>query len=115
MGPDHPQIEIYTESKHGIAFRANLDKMNLNNAKWIVGEDYSAAPTCASCHMSATPKQKVTHDVGMRISWNNRPEISIRPEISDQKLGTSRCQCRLANPPQEHGGCLPQLPQPELY
>ena len=87
MGPDHPQIEIYNESKHGIAFRANLEKMNLNNAKWIVGEDYSAAPTCASCHISATPKQKVTHDVGMRISWNNRPEISIRPEISDQKLG----------------------------
>ncbi|MGH6782479.1 MAG: multiheme c-type cytochrome, partial [Sphingomonadaceae bacterium] len=25
MGPDHPQIEIYTESKHGIQFRANID------------------------------------------------------------------------------------------
>jgi hypothetical protein len=23
----------------------------------------------------------------MRISWNNRPEISVRPEISDKKLG----------------------------
>ena len=54
MGPDHPQIEIYEESKHGIAFHANKHKMNLDSAKWIVGEDYNAAPTCATCHMSAT-------------------------------------------------------------
>lgn len=87
MGPDHPQLEIYNESKHGIAYRANVDKMALDNAKWIVGEDYSAAPTCATCHMSATKDQPVTHDIGMRISWNNRPEISIRPEIADAKLG----------------------------
>lgn len=87
MGPDHPQIEIYNESKHGIAFRANIDKMNLKNAKWIVGEDYSAAPTCATCHMSATKDMPTTHDVGMRISWNNRPAISVRPEVADEKLG----------------------------
>jgi hypothetical protein len=87
MGPDHPQIEIYKESKHGIAFLANMDEMALDSPKWIVGEDYSAAPTCATCHMSATPTQGVTHDVGMRISWNNRPAISIRPEVSDAKMG----------------------------
>jgi formate-dependent nitrite reductase cytochrome c552 subunit len=87
MGPDHPQIEIYNESKHGIAFRANIDKMHMDSDKWIVGEDYSAAPTCATCHMSATPNQEVTHDVGLRISWNNRPPKSIRPEVSDAKMG----------------------------
>jgi hypothetical protein len=87
MGPDHPQIEIYEESKHGIAFHANKDKMNLGNSKWVVGEDYDAAPTCATCHMSATRKQPVTHDVGSRISWNNRPAVSIRPEQSDAKMG----------------------------
>ena len=87
MGPDHPQLEIYNESKHGIAFRANVDKMNMDNPKWVVGEDYSAAPTCATCHMSATRTQPVTHDVGMRISWNNRPVKSIRPEVSDAKMG----------------------------
>ena len=37
--------------------------------------------------MSATRKQDVTHDVGNRISWNNRPPVSIRPEVSDQKYG----------------------------
>ncbi len=87
MGPDHPQLEIFNESKHGIAFHANEDALNLDNPKWILGEDYTAAPTCASCHMSATPNQPVTHDIGMRISWNNRPETSIRPEASDKKLG----------------------------
>jgi len=87
MGPDHPQLEIFNESKHGIAYHANVDKMNMENEKWVVGEDYDAAPNCATCHMSATPKQPVTHDVGMRISWNNRPAISIRPEVSDAKMG----------------------------
>lgn len=87
MGPDHPQIEIYNESKHGIAYYANIDKMALDNAKWIVGEDYNVAPTCATCHMSATRDQPVTHDVGLRISWNNRPAISIRPEVADAKMG----------------------------
>jgi hypothetical protein len=87
MGPDHPQKEIFEESKHGIAFFANQNKMNLDSPKWVLGEDYSAAPTCATCHMSATPNQSVTHDIGMRISWNNRPAISIRPEVSDAKMG----------------------------
>ncbi len=87
LGPDHPQKEIYEESKHGINFFSKIDKMNLDSPKWVVGEDYWAAPTCATCHMSATPQQDVTHDVGMRISWNNRPVMSIRPEVSDAKMG----------------------------
>jgi len=87
LGPDHPQKEIYEESKHGINFFAKIDQMNLDNEKWIVGEDYWAAPTCATCHMSATKAQDVTHDVGMRISWNYRPIMSVRPETSDAKMG----------------------------
>ncbi|WP_420266968.1 multiheme c-type cytochrome [Candidatus Magnetominusculus dajiuhuensis] len=73
MGPDHPQIEIYNESKHGINYYANKDKMNLDSNKWVLGEDYSTAPTCATCHMSATKDMPVTHNVGLRIKWNNRP------------------------------------------
>lgn len=87
MGPDHPQKEIYYESKHGIAFLAYKDRLNMDRPKWIVGEDYFLAPTCATCHMSATKDQPVTHDIGMRISWNNRPAISIRPEVADAKMG----------------------------
>ena len=86
LGPDHPQKEIYEESKHGILFFANMDRMNLRSNKWIVGEDYWSAPTCSTCHMSATKTQAVTHDIGMRISWNNRPPVSVRPETSDAKM-----------------------------
>ncbi|MBF0461797.1 MAG: NapC/NirT family cytochrome c [Magnetococcales bacterium] len=78
MGPDHPQIEVYDESKHGIIYRAKMDEMNLDSAKWVAGVDYSAAPTCATCHISATLKQKVTHDVGERISWTLRPAVSTK-------------------------------------
>ena len=80
MGPDHPQAEIYSESKHGIQFRANIAKMKLDSKSWVVGKDYSAAPTCATCHMSATSSQKVTHDVGDRISFTLRPAVSIKLE-----------------------------------
>lgn len=87
LGPDHPQKEIYDESKHGINFYANVDKMNLDSAKWIAGEDYDAAPTCATCHMSATRNQPITHDVGDRISWTLRPPISEKIDARDEKKG----------------------------
>ncbi|MDA7979360.1 MAG: hypothetical protein MPJ50_11410 [Pirellulales bacterium] len=77
LGPDHPQKEIYEESKHGVAFRDLRDKMNLDSKTWILGEDYAQAPTCATCHMSANSvDRKVTHDPGTRISWTNRPPVS---------------------------------------
>jgi len=87
MGPDHPQIEIFKESKHGINYYANKDKMNLDSPKWIVGEDYFAAPTCATCHMSATDEMPVTHNVGLRIKWNNRPPMIKLAHETDKKWG----------------------------
>ena len=79
MGPDHPQKEIYEESKHGIAYRDLRDEMNLDAEEWVLGEDYSAAPTCATCHMSANTRngRRITHDPGERLSWTNRPPISL--------------------------------------
>ncbi len=76
VGPDHPQIEVYNESKHGIIYRAKVDEMNLESDKWVAGVDYSAAPTCATCHMSRGGDQPKTHNVGERISWTLRPPIS---------------------------------------
>ena len=78
LGPDHPQIEIYQESKHGILWLANKDRLNLDRKSWKPGIDYTAAPSCASCHMGATTNQNVTHDVGERISWTLRPAISTK-------------------------------------
>ncbi|MBI5757642.1 MAG: hydroxylamine oxidoreductase [Planctomycetales bacterium] len=79
LGPDHPQKEVYEESKHGVAYRDLRDKMNLDAHTWILGKDYAAAPTCATCHMSGHSRNdgKVTHDPGERISWTNRPPVSL--------------------------------------
>ena len=52
--------------------------MNLDSPTWVLGKDYSQAPTCATCHMSAnTIDNKITHDPGKRISWTNRPPVSL--------------------------------------
>ena len=83
LGPDHPQAEIYNESKHGIAFHANRDKMALDKDSWVLGKNYSAAPTCATCHlgsyMTTNGASKAnSHDVGERISWTLRPVVSAK-------------------------------------
>ncbi len=80
LGPDHPQREVYEESKHGNAYYTNVNNMNLNADSWVVGIDYNVAPTCATCHMSAAPGVKLTHDVGQRLSWTLRPPISSHKE-----------------------------------
>ncbi|WP_297058321.1 multiheme c-type cytochrome [Thermosulfurimonas sp.] len=88
LGPDHPQKEIYEESKHGIAYLSavrekGLMGMNiLKTGSWVLGKDYYFAPTCSTCHMGAYMKPngsiaRNTHNVGDRISWNLRPPISV--------------------------------------
>lgn len=93
LGPDHPQKEIYEESKHGIAYRAHKDKLNMDKDSWVVGVDYYEAPTCATCHMSATQKQKITHDVGDRISWTLRPPVSKKLAKWDSKRDSMKDVC----------------------
>jgi hypothetical protein len=93
LGPDHPQAEIYDESKHGIAYRTQIDAMALNSDHWVVGVDYTAAPTCSTCHMSATAKQPMTHDVGARISWTLRPVISKKLENWEAKRAAMKEVC----------------------
>lgn len=75
-GPDSPDREVYEASKHGMHFATERDKMNLDSHSWKAGKDYSAAPTCATCHMGAAGKIKATHDVGMRSSWKLNSPVS---------------------------------------
>ena len=93
LGPDHPQMEIYQESKHGILYAANKARLNLNKDSWVVGKDYSTAPTCTTCHMGATPNQPSTHDVGTRISWTLRPPISKKLENADKRRADMKDVC----------------------
>jgi hypothetical protein len=93
LGPDHPQLEVYEESKHGILYRAFEDELNMDQPKWVAGVDYFDAPTCATCHMSAGTSVGVTHDVGTRLSWNLRAPVSIRMENWGQKRANMRDMC----------------------
>jgi len=101
LGPDHPQFEVYNESKHGIAFRANRERMNLEARPWVVGRDYTVAPTCATCHMAATRTQPSTHDVGQRISWTLRPAISTKLEHWEERRSAMQEVCSTCHAPQQ--------------
>jgi len=93
LGPDHPQKEVYEESKHGILYSAFEDEMNMDSPKWIAGEDYFDAATCATCHMSGTRNQPATHDVGTRLAWNLRAPVSKRTENWEKKLADMQDVC----------------------
>jgi hydroxylamine dehydrogenase len=79
LGPDHPQKEIYEESKHGVAFRDLREKMNLDAPTWILGKDYSQAPDLRDVpHVrQSAERRQGHHDPGQRISWTNRPPVSL--------------------------------------
>lgn len=88
-GDDHPQAGVYDSSKHAIAY-ASAPKgegdsgMNIfKKGEWVLGQDYNAAPTCTTCHMGSYRKStggivKATHDVGERIVWSLRDEVSYK-------------------------------------
>jgi hypothetical protein len=76
MGPDHSQIEIYEESRHGILFEAQHNLLNLAvPAKELTTRDMFV-PTCATCHMSGINGHKVTHNPGERLSYYLADAIS---------------------------------------
>ena len=80
LGPDHPQIEIYNESKHGTIYHAEGNEWNWSpdDGLWKAGRDFRA-PTCAGCHMSEAGDVPRTHDVTQRLSWETQAPLTIRP------------------------------------
>jgi predicted heme/steroid binding protein len=81
LGPDHPQIEIYNESKHGTMYHAYGDEWTWRpeDFHWTAGRDYRA-PTCAACHMSEAGEVEKSHDVTGRLAWELQAPLTIRPE-----------------------------------
>ena len=80
LGPDHPQIEIYNESKHGTMYHHEGDGWNWtpDDGRWTAGRDFRS-PTCAACHMSEAGSVSVTHDVTERLSWETQAPLTVRP------------------------------------
>jgi hydroxylamine dehydrogenase len=69
MGPDHSQLEIYDESRHGVMFTAERQLLNLDAPPKTLTTRDMFVPTCATCHMSGLNGQKVTHDPSERLSY----------------------------------------------
>ena len=69
LGPDHSQLEIYEESKHGVIFHAQERLLNLDAPPKSLTTRDMFVPTCATCHMSGINGQKVTHDPSDRLSY----------------------------------------------
>lgn len=68
LGPDHPQMEIYHESAHGVMYQTEGSKWNWDQKPGRLTTSDMPAPTCATCHMSGFGNQGTTHDVGQRLS-----------------------------------------------
>ena len=69
MGPDHSQLEIYEESKHGVMFHAQEKLLKLDAPPSTLTTRDMFVPTCATCHMSGLNGSKVTHDPSDRLSF----------------------------------------------
>jgi hypothetical protein len=78
MGPDHSQLEIYEESKHGILFESRRDRLNLDADPQDLTVRDMPVPTCATCHMSGLEGSAMTHDVTERLSWFLFDPVSVR-------------------------------------
>ena len=69
MGPDHSQIEIYHESKHGVLYNAQKGDMNLKASPKMLTTADMSVPTCVTCHLSGLDGLNVTHDTTERLSY----------------------------------------------
>jgi formate-dependent nitrite reductase cytochrome c552 subunit len=96
MGPDHSQIEIYDESKHGVMFAAQERLLNLDADPKKLSTRDMFVPTCATCHMSGINGLKVTHDPSDRLGWYlANPVSEKRPNYLRAQTGMKQvcAQC----------------------
>ncbi len=90
LGPDHPDIEIFENSKHGHIYHTDSDDWIWDSAPdtWEPG-DYRA-PTCATCHMSGIGELNTTHNITERLYWNlwaKRSEVRNSDDVMSPLLG----------------------------
>ncbi|MFT5286100.1 MAG: hydroxylamine dehydrogenase [Planctomycetota bacterium] len=94
MGPDHSQLEIYHESKHGVLYNDQVDRMNLGaDPKTLTTADMPI-PTCATCHMSGLNGLGVTHDTTVRLSWLLYAPVSEKRAGYQQGQDAMQATCR---------------------
>jgi len=89
MGPDHPQLEIFSESKHGVMFEAQRHQLNLSASPDSLTTRDMFVPTCATCHMSGLNGLGVTHDPSERLSY------CLFAEITKKRPNFARAQANM--------------------
>jgi len=89
MGPDHSQIEIYEESKHGVMFQAQEHLLNLDAPPNTLTTRDMFVPTCATCHMSGINGLGLTHDPSERLSFY------LANAISDKRPNYAAAQAKM--------------------
>jgi hypothetical protein len=87
MGPDHPQIEIYLESKHGNIFKAKSKNWDLNYSTTNNEKIPIEVPVCTTCHMDGNETQPMTHNVSARLAWESQAPWSYRTVWDEENLG----------------------------
>jgi hydroxylamine dehydrogenase len=87
VGPDHPHIEIYLESKHGNIFRAQEKNIDLNYSSKNNKAIPIDMPVCTTCHMDGNETQPMTHNVSARLGWESQAAWSFRTVWFDETLG----------------------------
>jgi nitrate/TMAO reductase-like tetraheme cytochrome c subunit len=100
MGPDHSQIEIYEESRHGVLFASQQRLLNLAAAPKQLSTRDMFVPTCATCHMSGINGLKVTHNPGERLSYFLADAVTKpRPNYADAQANMKQIcnQCHTKN------------------
>jgi len=93
MGPDHAQLEIYHESKHGVLFNAQRDRMNLEAKPQSLTAADMPVPTCATCHMSGLEGETFTHDTSERLSYYLFAPVSDRRPHFDRGRRAMKAIC----------------------
>ncbi len=80
MGPDHPQLEIFKESKHGHALDQGNQGVDMGAPSLVLGRDPITFPTCVTCHLGGTiaSGSESSHDPGRRLSWDHSGQIGKR-------------------------------------
>ena len=94
MGPDHSQIEIYEESKHGILFEAQRKLLDLTVEPRKLTTREMFVPTCATCHMSGLNGMNLTHDPSERLSYYLFAEISTKRPNAARGQAAMKDLCR---------------------
>lgn len=88
IGPDHPHIEIYNESKHGNIFKAVGNDWDMGYKSELGKEIPHEGPVCTTCHMDGNKNQPMTHNVSDRLAWESQMTWSYRTVWQDSVSGS---------------------------